>query len=124
MFPRRSIKLSAWAALIAVVCVLLLPASLSAFGYSANQTAITGLSRICSLDGVTFAPQDQQPVASVHQPCVFCTSIAALFPQTHAPRVVLLLEGVPVALGLPTADALPPNVAATQPLNPRAPPRC
>jgi hypothetical protein len=126
MFSREATRLSAWAAQIAVLFVVLLPATLSAAGKSGTFFSLHGPSSICTLDGVKTSPTvpDQQPVVTTHSPCVFCTSSVPVFADANTPRVVALIEGVPVVVGLPNrTESLPPNVAATQPLSPRAPPR-
>jgi hypothetical protein len=127
MFSREATRLSAWAALIAVLFVVLLPATLSAAGKSGTSSfSLHGPSSICTLDGVKTSSTvpDQQPVVTTHSPCVFCTSSVPVFADANTPRVVALIEGVPVVVGLPNGtESLPPDVAATQPLSPRAPPR-
>ncbi len=127
MFSRSATRLSAWAALIAVVFVVLLPATLNAAAKISSPTAIgqSSLAGICTQDGAKFvlpnAP-DQQPVAA-HKPCVFCISSVPLFADTQAPRVVAVIEGIPVVIPPSLATSLPPDIAAKQPLSPRAPPR-
>lgn len=123
MFSRSAIKQTAWAALLAVLFVVLLPAALNASGSSSVLAALTS---ICTLDGAKLNTQqspDQQPSAVAHKPCLFCTSSVPLFAEVGAPRVVAVVEGIPVLVGPSRAEALPPDVAATQPLSPRAPPR-
>ena len=72
--------------------------------------------------GLPDAP-DQQPVTA-HKPCAFCTSSVSVFADANAPRVVAVLEGVPVLASPSTpAELLPRDTTATQPLSPRAPPR-
>jgi hypothetical protein len=125
MFSRSATRLTAWAALIAVVFVVLLPATLNAAGKSSTAIALHGLSVICTVDGANTLPPapDQQRAATLHKPCLFCTSGAPIFADANAPRVVAMIEGIPVVVGAAPAEMLPPDVAATQPLNPRAPPR-
>jgi hypothetical protein len=125
MFSRSAIKLSAWAALIAVVFVVLLPATLNAASKSSSPTGLSALAGICTLDGAklgaSHAP-DQQPAAA-HKPCLFCISSVPVFTDANTPRVVAVIEGIPVVIRPSPAEFLPPDAAATQPLSPRAPPR-
>jgi hypothetical protein len=111
--------------LIAVVFVVLLPATLNAAGKMSSSMGQSGPAGICTVDGAKFvlpnAP-DQQPVVA-HKPCVFCISSVPLFADTQAPRVVAVIDGIPVVIRPSHAESLPPDVAATQPLSPRAPPR-
>lgn len=125
MFSRSAIKLSAWAALIAVVFVVLLPATLNAAAKSSGSMGLSALAGICTLDGAKFSlpnAPDQQPVAA-HKPCLFCISSVPVFTDANTPRVVAVIEGIPVVIGSSAAEFLPPDVAATLPLSPRAPPR-
>ncbi|MEQ1772842.1 MAG: DUF2946 family protein [Burkholderiales bacterium] len=126
MFSREATRLSAWAALIAVLFVVLMPAALNASGKSNIFTGLSGFSSICTLEGAKslLDTPDQPPVVTAHKPCVFCVSSVPVFADANAPHVVAVIEGIPVAVG-PTnrAESLPPDVAATQPLSPRAPPR-
>ena len=128
MFSREATRLSAWAALIAVVFVVLMPAALSATGLSRSPADPAGLSTICTLGGakmllpdVSGAP-DGEPV-SHQQHCVFCSASVPLFAEANAPRVIAVIAGSPIVLPRYPAELLPPDLAATQPLSPRAPPR-
>lgn len=125
MFSRRAIKHTAWTALIAVLFAVLLPAAGHAGGKFAS---LAGLHDLCTTDGVKQAPNVPSPAplsgAAAHKPCVFCISSVPVFADTHAPRVVAIVQGALLTLRAPgNSPELPPDIAATQPLSPRAPPR-
>ena len=128
---RSAIRHTAWATLAAVLFVVLLPAAVGAVGRTAFQ-GFDGLGEICSVEGVKHAPNTPDtpdtpdtPVSgtAAHRPCVFCTSSVAIFADAHAPRVIAVIDGVPVHIGPHPAQELPPDPAATRPISPRAPPR-
>lgn len=122
-FSQGAIRQTAFAALIAVLFVVLLPAAVSASGKSAMATVFNGLAEICSLGGIKHVPDSPAtPEATVHKPCVFCTSAVPVFADTHSPQVVAVVDGVPVMVGPHRTQELPPDVSATQPVSPRAPP--
>lgn len=131
MFSREATRLSAWAALIAVVFVVLMPAAISAsgaLGTLGTSPDPIGKSAICTLGGAKMllpdAPNapDGEPLAH-QQYCAFCSSSVPLFADVNTPRVVAVIAGNPVALPRYLAELLPPDLASTQPLSPRAPPR-
>lgn len=126
LFTREAIRHTAWATLISVVFVVLLPMTVNASRAAAPADAI-GFSAICTLGGAKIVLPDSTggPAQAVthQQPCAFCTSAVPLFADAHAPRVVAVIDGMPVVVPQYSAEQIPPNPAATQPLSPRAPPR-
>lgn len=111
--------------MIAVLFAVLFPALGHASGKFASPA---GLHDLCTADGVKLAPNVPSPAplsdSIAHKPCVFCISSVPVFADTHAPCVVAIAQGVPLTLRAPrNSPALPPDLAATQPLSPRAPPR-
>ncbi len=128
MFSREATRLSAWAALIAVLFAVLMPAAINAAGLSRPSTDPAGLSVVCTLGGARVMLPDAGDRSGDHviahqQPCAFCTSVVPVFADQHAPRVVAVIDGKPVVVPRHPAELLPPDAAATQPLSPRAPPR-
>lgn len=128
MFSREATRLSAWAALIAVLFAVLMPAAINAAGLSRPSTDPAGLSVVCTLGGAKVMLPDagdgsDNRISAHQQPCAFCTSAVPLFADAHAPRVVAVIDGMPVVVPQYSAEQIPPNPAATQPLSPRAPPR-
>jgi len=128
LFTRETIRHTAWATLIAVVFVVLLPMTVNA-SRAASGTAsdAIGFSTICTLGGakVVLPDSTDNPASAVthQQPCAFCTSTVPLFADAQAPRVVAVIDGIPVVIPPYAAEQIPPHPAATQPLSPRAPPR-
>lgn len=133
MFSRNDIKLTAWATLFAILFVVLLPAAMSAVGTDGangsvgKSSVFAALAKICTLDGakVTQDAPDQQPLPAAHKPCLLCITSVPIFADANAPRMTMI-DGIPVIVGVMGADraeSLPPDVSATQPLSPRAPPR-
>lgn len=128
MFSRESLRLSAWAALIAVAFMVLMPAALKASGLSQPSSASAGMFAICTPAGVKTiaaggheAPVEQS--AAHQQPCVLCTASVPLFPDANTPRIAGVIEGIPLLLPAYAPERLPRDVVAIQPLSPRAPPR-
>ena len=127
MFSRESTRLTAWAALIAVLFVVLMPAAISASGASRASPDPVGLSAICTLGGAKMILPDAsdvpgQPVAH-QQHCAFCSAGTPLFPDANTPRLVAVIDGSPLVVPRYQAELLPPDIVALQPLSPRAPPR-
>lgn len=128
LFTREALRQTAWAALIAVVFVVLLPATMNVSRASSAAPDATLFSAICTLGGAKIVlpdagdNSDGQPMAH-QQPCAFCTSVVPVFADDYAPRVVAVIDGIPVTVPHYAAELVPPNPAATQPLSPRAPPR-
>lgn len=129
VFARASIRHTAWATLIAVVFVVLLPMTVHASRAASGAAPdAIGSSVICTLGGAKIAlpdaggNSDSRPMAH-QQPCAFCSSIAPVFADAHAPRVAAVIDGMPAVVPRYLAESLPPDLAATQPSSPRAPPR-
>jgi hypothetical protein len=124
---RETIRHTAWAALISVVFVVLLPMMVNA-SRAAGPADAVGFSAICTLGGAKIVLPDSTsgtdaPVVAHQQPCAFCSSVVPLFADNHAPRVVAVIDGMPVVVPRYAAERIPADSAATQPLGPRAPPR-
>ena len=124
MFYRTALKQCAIATLLAVLFVVLLPVAVNASGKFSVAAVINGLAEICSLEGIKHAPQAPVlPEVAAHKPCVFCTSSVPVFADAYAPRLLAVVDGIPVTVGrLPPQDS-PPDPSATRPLSARAPPR-
>lgn len=119
MFSRKTIHHIAWVALIVVWVAVLAPRSTFAVD---GMAMAPGTLDLCTVDGKK--PGSDAPDFVAHKPCVFCTSSVAVFADANSPRLIGLIEGVPFVMGPPPRDhALPPDIAATHPMSPRAPPR-
>jgi hypothetical protein len=84
------------------------------------------MSAICTLEGAQHSAPEappRQPGEIAHNHCMFCTSSVPIFADANAPRLIAVLDAIPVVLHARPAESLPPDVAAIQPLSPRAPPR-
>jgi hypothetical protein len=129
MFSRRAIQHTTRATLIAVLFVLAWPVIGYAYGIFA---AVPALHEICTMEGMKSASPAPgaldvpgvpgSPVVA-QKPCVFCFSSVPVFADAHAPRVVMYVDRPVLDIAAPPDQVLPPDVAATQPLSPRAPPR-
>lgn len=128
LFSREAIRQTAWGTLIAVVFVVLLPLATN-LSRAANATPdAVAFSTICTLGGAKIVlpnggdnPDGQ--LTAHQQPCAFCSSIVPVFADADAPRVAAVIDGMPAVVPRYMAESLPPDLAATQPSSPRAPPR-
>jgi hypothetical protein len=124
MFSRTAILHTTRATVIALLFVVVWPV----MGYASGLFAAPSvMHEICTMEGMKSALQDGPGVpgsdAVVQKPCVFCYSSVPVFADAHTPRLVAFAQDAALLVVAPPELVLPPDVAATQPLSPRAPPR-